>query len=113
MDRYDVLSPPVLSFLRDLVQRCRQAGVQLSVCGEMASRPLEAMALAGLGLRHLSLGPSDIGPVKAMLASLPCAGLAAYLARLYDLPDHSVRARLKNYALDRGVNLGADRSVAA
>ncbi|MDP8969046.1 MAG: phosphoenolpyruvate--protein phosphotransferase, partial [Actinomycetota bacterium] len=113
IDRYDVLSPPVLSFLRDLVQRCRQAGVQLSVCGEMASRPLEAMALAGLGVRHLSLSPSDLGPVKAMLASLPCARLTAYLARLYDLPDHSVRARLKNYAVDHGVNLGTDSPVAA
>ena len=50
IDRYDVLSPAALSFLHELVQRCRAAGVRLAVCGEMASRPLEAMALIGLGI---------------------------------------------------------------
>ena len=103
--RYDVLSPPALCFLRELVERCRRAGVSLSICGEMASRPLEAMVLLGLGVRQLSLVPADIGPVKAMIRSLRCGRLAAYLAHLYDLPDHSVRVRLRNYALDHGVQL--------
>jgi len=105
IDRYDVLSPPVLTFLRELVERCRDAGVQLSFCGEMASRPLEAMALIGLGVRRVSLTPSDVGPVKAMIRSLACGELACYLQRLYDLPDHSLRVRLHNYALDHGVQL--------
>jgi phosphotransferase system, enzyme I, PtsP len=103
--RYDVLSPPVLCFLRELVERCRAAGVSLSFCGEMASRPLEAMALLGLGVRELSLMPADFGPVKAMLRSLRCGRLATYLSQLYHLPDHSVRARLRHYALDHGVQL--------
>ncbi|MGH6915624.1 MAG: putative PEP-binding protein, partial [Geminicoccales bacterium] len=103
--RYDVLSPPALCFLRELVERCRRAGVTLSICGEMASRPLEAMVLLGLGVRQLSLVPADIGPVKAMVRSLRCGRLAAYLAHLYDLPDHSLRVRLRNYALDHGVQL--------
>jgi phosphotransferase system enzyme I (PtsP) len=105
VDRYDVLSPPVLCFLRELVERCREAGVSLSVCGEMASRPLEAMALLGLGVRQLSLMPADFGPVKAMLRSLRCGRLASYLSQLCHLPDHSVRARLRHYALDHGVQL--------
>ncbi|HEX6142205.1 MAG TPA: phosphoenolpyruvate--protein phosphotransferase [Geminicoccaceae bacterium] len=105
VDRYDPLSPPVLAFLLDLVERCRAAGVKLSFCGEMASRPLEAMALLGLGVRHLSLAPTAAGPVKAMLRSLPCAPLAPYLRKLSTLPDHSVRARLHHYALDHGVQL--------
>jgi phosphotransferase system enzyme I (PtsP) len=103
--RYDVLSPPALSFFRDLVERCRAAGVQLSVCGEMASRPLEAMALIGLGVRHLSLAPSEVGPVKVMLRSIDAAPLARYLRRLLDLPDHSLRGRLQAYAQDHGVAL--------
>jgi phosphotransferase system enzyme I (PtsP) len=105
IDRYDVLSPPVLSFLRELVEHCRRAGVALSICGEMASRPLEAMVLLGLGVRTLSLTPADVGPVKAMLRSLRCGRLAHYLGQLYDLPDHSLRVRLRNYALDHGVQL--------
>lgn len=105
IDRYDVLSPPVLCFVRELVKRCRQAGVSLSICGEMAARPLEAMVLLGLGVRQFSLMPADVGPIRAMLRSLRCGRLASYLRRLYDLPDHSVRSRLRNYALDHGVQL--------
>jgi phosphotransferase system enzyme I (PtsP) len=105
IERYDVLSPPVLSFLRESVERCRNAGVDLSICGEMASRPLEAMALLGIGIRQLSLTPADLGAVKAMVRSLRCGGLACYLNQLYDLPDHSVRDRLRGYALDHGVQL--------
>jgi phosphotransferase system, enzyme I, PtsP len=105
IDRYDVLSPPVLCFLRELVERCREAGVALSICGEMAARPLEAMVLLGLGVRDLSMTPSDIGPVKAMLLSLRCGQLAGYLDQLYHLSDHSLRDRLRHYALDHGVPL--------
>jgi phosphotransferase system enzyme I (PtsP) len=103
--RYDVLSPPVLCFLRELVERCRDAGVTLSICGEMAARPIEAMVLLGLGVRHLSVTPSEVGPVKAMLRSLRCGQLANYLSQLYDLSDHSLRDRLRHYALDHGVQL--------
>ena len=104
-DRYDVLSPPALSFLRALVMRCREAGVKLSVCGEMASRPIEAMALIGLGVRHLSLSPAQIGPVKAMLRSLDAGSLSTYMLRQLDLPDHSLRTRLLAYSRDHAVNL--------
>jgi phosphotransferase system enzyme I (PtsP) len=105
VDRYDVLSPPALSFFASLVERCRAAGVPLSVCGEMASRPLEAMALIGLGLRRLSVVPSEVGPVKAMLRSIDAARLEQYIRRLLDLPDHSLRGRLQAYAQDHGVVL--------
>lgn len=105
VDRYDVLSPAALSFFRDLVERCRAAGVRLSVCGEMASRPLEAMALIGLGVRELSLAPSEVGPIKVMLRSLDAGALAGYLHRLLDLADHSLRGRLQAYAQDHGVAL--------
>ena len=105
VDRYDVLSPPALSFFHDMVERCRAAGVRLAVCGEMASRPLEAMALIGLGVHYLSLTPSEVGPVKAMLRSLDAARLDHYLRGLLDLPDHSLRGRLQAYAQDHGVVL--------
>jgi phosphotransferase system enzyme I (PtsP) len=105
VDRYDVLSPPVLCFLRELVERCREAGVTLSICGEMAARPIEAMVLLGLGVRHLSVTAADVGPVKAMLRSLRCGQLSGYLDQLYDSSDHSLRDRLRHYALDHGVQL--------
>ncbi|MCB2053426.1 MAG: phosphoenolpyruvate--protein phosphotransferase, partial [Geminicoccaceae bacterium] len=104
-ERYDVLSPPALSFVRALAQQCTSAGVGLSVCGEMASRPIEAMALIGLGVRRLSLSPAQIGPVKAMLRSLDAGALASYLGGLLSLPDHSLRQRLGAWARDHSVDL--------
>ncbi len=105
VNRYDVLSPSVLCFISELVERCRMAGVSLSICGEIASKPLEAMVLLGLGVRQLSMTPSDVGPIKAMLRSLRCGRLSTYLRQLLDLPDRSLRVRLQNYALDHGVQL--------
>jgi phosphotransferase system enzyme I (PtsP) len=43
------------------------------VCGEIGGKPLEAMALIGLGFRSLSMAPTSIGPVKAMLLELNAA----------------------------------------
>src|SRR5690606_31734072 len=51
--RYDVLSPAVLSFLRHIVLKCQEHKKPLTLCGEMSGKPLEAMALMGLGLRRI------------------------------------------------------------
>ena len=104
-DRYDVLAPALLSFVHDLVQACRTRGVRLSVCGEMASRPLEAMALVGLGVRHLSVTAADLVPVKAMVRSVKASPLHEYLTSLREVSDHSLRGRLQAYALDHAVVL--------
>jgi phosphotransferase system enzyme I (PtsP) len=102
-DRYDVLSPGVLMMLRDLVRQCDAAKVPLSLCGEMAGRPLEAMTLIGLGFRSISMTPARVGAVRAMTRSLFIKPLAAYLDELLDSPDHSLRPRLRAFAKDHGV----------
>jgi phosphotransferase system enzyme I (PtsP) len=101
--RYDVLAPGLLKLLRDLAQQCTAADVPLSLCGEMAGRPLEAMALIGLGFRNISMPPATVGPVKAMIRSLNVRVLAEYLATLYDLADHSLRQKLAAFATDHGI----------
>ncbi len=55
-ERYDNLSPPVVSLLRDVVLHCEGADVPLSLCGEMGANPIDAMALIGIGLRNISRG---------------------------------------------------------
>jgi phosphotransferase system enzyme I (PtsP) len=104
-DRYDVLSPAMLNFLKQIVAACQRTGTPLSVCGEMAGHPLEAMALLGLGIRTLSMPSSAIGPVKAMVRSVFLPDLEEYVADLLPLPDHSLRERLRNFALDHQVAL--------
>ncbi len=104
--RYDPLSPAMLSVIAQLVARCAEAGRPISVCGEMAGRPLEAMALLGLGLYRLSMAPSAIGPVKTMLRSLDIGQLQAYLAdRIAQGHGGGLRRDLLAYARDHGVVL--------
>ena len=65
--RYDTLNISFLTFLQKIVHRCAQVGTALSFCGEDAGRPIEALALAGIGLRSLSMRPAAIGPVKDLI----------------------------------------------
>jgi phosphotransferase system enzyme I (PtsP) len=107
--RYDVLAPPVLTLLRQLVATCRAArggkGISLTLCGEMAGDPLEAMALIGLGFRQLSMAAPNVGPVKAMVRSLEACRVAEYLEELRESCDHSLRSKLTAFARDHGVAL--------
>ena len=68
-DRYDPLSPPFLRALQAIQTACAESGTPVSVCGEMAGRPLEAFALIALGYDRLSMPPSGVGPVKQMVLS--------------------------------------------
>ncbi|MCC6471224.1 MAG: phosphoenolpyruvate--protein phosphotransferase [Alphaproteobacteria bacterium] len=102
-DRYDVLSPPVLSLLGSLVKQAEAAGKPLALCGEMASRPIEAMALIGLGFRILSMAPSSVGPVKAMVRKLDTRPLADLVRDLCRRSEHSVRETLRTFARDHEV----------
>jgi phosphotransferase system enzyme I (PtsP) len=65
--RYDVLNLSFLRLLHQIVKRCLAAGTPLSFCGEAAGRPLQALALAAIGFRELSMRPAAIGPVKRVL----------------------------------------------
>lgn len=68
-DRYDPLSPPALRALEQIQRACAETGTPVSVCGEMAGRPLEAFALVALGFERLSMPPAGVGPVKQMVLS--------------------------------------------
>src|SRR4029077_17654096 len=74
-DRYDPLSMPMLALFREVIAKTRDAGVPLSMCGEMAGSPLEAMALIALGFRTLSMAATAIGPVKTMIRSLDASAV--------------------------------------
>ena len=104
-DRYDWLSPAILRFLARIVAACRAAGVPVGVCGEMGGRPLEAMALVGLGIERLSITPVAIGPVKAMLRSLDRGAVTAQMTALLGEAPRDLRARLTAWAVQAGVEL--------
>ncbi|HLY05554.1 MAG TPA: phosphoenolpyruvate--protein phosphotransferase [Rhizomicrobium sp.] len=101
--RYDPLCPAVLTLVRQIVRSAAEANGEVSLCGEMAGRPLEAMALIGTGLRTLSMQAPYIGPVKMMIRSLNCAEITDFVDRQCDRSDHSLRTRLSAFAAERGV----------
>jgi phosphotransferase system enzyme I (PtsP) len=101
--RYDALSPAVLTLVRQIVRSAADANGEVSLCGEMAGRPLEAMALIGTGMRTLSMQPANIGPIKMMIRSLDTRDLTQFVDRLCGRSDHSMRTRLSAFAAERGV----------
>lgn len=103
--RYDILSPGPLRMMADVVDKCRAADVPVSVCGEMAGRPLEAMTLIGLGYRRLSMASPWIGPVKQMTRSLDIAALSGALRPMLNGTDRTLRGKIREFALDHGVAL--------
>lgn len=80
--RYDLLSGPAFDVLEQLVQAAGAAGKPISLCGEAASRPLEALALAGIGLTTLSMSAGAILPVKAMFTALDLGAFRPVLAAI-------------------------------
>ncbi|MDX1484866.1 MAG: phosphoenolpyruvate--protein phosphotransferase [Alphaproteobacteria bacterium] len=102
-ERYDPLSPAALRVLRDVVKIADKGKLPISLCGEMASRPLDAMALIGLGYRSLSLSAPAIGPVKSMVRSLRRRALSDYMRTVLDSSERSLRDRLRAFAQDHGV----------
>ena len=80
--RYDFLSPAMLELVAQLVPLAAAAGVPVSVCGEVAGRPLEAIALAGLGITTLSMPATGLPRVKEALAALDLPTFRAVLASL-------------------------------
>ena len=76
-DLYQPLHPAILRMLRFVVDSAREAGIEVSLCGEMAADPLHAPLLVGLGLRRLSLAPREIPEIKARIRELSAAELAA------------------------------------
>ncbi len=103
--RYDALSTAPLRFIKQLIHGAANHKVPVTVCGEMAGRPIEAMALVGLGIRSLSMAPAAIGPVKSMILSLDKADFETYLNKLLDQPAHVLREELTSYAKKWGIEI--------
>jgi phosphotransferase system, enzyme I, PtsP len=95
--RYDTLNLSFLTFLQKIVHRCEQAGTTLSFCGEDAGRPVEALALAAVGLRSLSMRPASIGPVKDLILRAEIPAVAELFEAAKRRGDENLRPELEVY----------------
>lgn len=106
-DRFDVLGRPFLRVLRDIVRAGERHATPVTLCGEMAGKPISAMALLGLGLRSVSMSATALGPVKAMLLSLEAEKLGVVMEEALNdtRPVRSVRQILTDFAAENGIPL--------
>ncbi|MEM1164150.1 MAG: putative PEP-binding protein, partial [Pseudomonadota bacterium] len=92
--RYDVLTPSFLRFLEQIIARCAEQDTRLSFCGEAAGRPLEAIALAALGFRDLSMRAAAIGPVKQALIEADLSQVRDMIAAHHEAGHRDIRAAI-------------------
>ncbi|MCE2738613.1 MAG: phosphoenolpyruvate--protein phosphotransferase [Rhodobacter sp.] len=99
--RYDTLNSGFLQFLDHIVQRCAKAGTPLSFCGEDAGRPLEALCLAAMGLRMLSMRPASVGPVKSLLRRMDLAEVRGVIDAAIASGAQSVRPQITEWLAEQ------------
>ncbi len=98
--RYTPLHPAVLRLIRSAVEAAETHGIEVSCCGEMASEPLSAFALIGLGVRQLSVAPNAVSRVKQVVRAIHASAAttsarAALAARTTEESEVILRAGLE------------------
>ena len=101
--RYDWLSPAILRFIRRVLREAAAHRVDAAVCGEMGGRPLEALALLGLGLRRLSITPAAVGPIKALVQQVNLGEITGAMEGWLAHPPADMRSTLGEWAAARGL----------
>ncbi len=103
-ERYDWLSPAILRFLRRVQLSVAGYDIDVTVCGEMGGRRLEALALLGIGIRRLSITPASVGPVKELVRKVDLADITETMNRWLSAPPGNLRDALTNWAHERGID---------
>ncbi|ARO13551.1 phosphoenolpyruvate-protein phosphotransferase [Ketogulonicigenium robustum] len=99
--RYDLMDPAYLGLIEMILAKCAAGHTPITFCGEDAGRPLEALALAAMGFRSLSMRPASIGPVKNMLRRIDLAA-ARELIDSHRHKGENPRAALKSWLMVQG-----------
>lgn len=102
-ERYDFLSQPMFDILEQLAVEGAAAGVPVSVCGEAASRPLEALVIAALGIHTLSMPAGGILPIKAMFSQVDLKAFRAVLAAIRRGGGMNLREPIATWAREQSV----------
>ncbi len=103
--RFDPLSPAALRVLKEIAEKSKAHKVDFALCGEMAGRPIEAMALIALGYRSISMAPASVGPVKAMVLSANAKKLRQFVLELLDKNCSNIRRELTEFARKENIDI--------
>jgi phosphotransferase system enzyme I (PtsP) len=104
-NRYSAVNRTFLRILKQIVDKADEYNTSLTLCGEIAGRPISAMALLALGYKSISMSPTLIGPVKAMLLELDVADLRKTLLPAIDeaKEETTIMELLTDYADRHGI----------
>lgn len=95
-ERFTPLHPAVVRQLATVQAAAERAGIPVSVCGEMASDPVAAVLLIGLGYHRLSIAPPAIPLVKWVVRHVPASEARTAAQAALVAPDSAtVRATLR------------------
>ena len=103
--RYDACNPAAIRALRMIVEAADRAQIPVSVCGELAGRPVDALMLMALGYRHLSMSPLSVGPIKAMVLDLDLGALQQRVTQALEASETeaTIRPALEQWAHQHGL----------
>ena len=104
-ERYDWLSVSIMRFLRRVQANLVGHTVDVTVCGEMGGRRLEALALLGIGIRRLSITPAAVGPIKELVRKVDLPEIEAAMTQWLSAPPSNLRQTLVEWAEARGIEI--------
>ena len=85
---YHPLHPAILRMVRATAEAARNAGISVAMCGEMASDPLYALVLLGLGVTELSMVPRSVPAVKEIIRSSTMDEARALIREIWSYPTY-------------------------
>ena len=97
--RYDAISAPRMRAFKTIADAAKKHGKPLTMCGELAGRPIESLALMAVGIERLSMAASSVGQIKELVLSLDLAQLRAQMATALDEDQGDLDVREFLYAL--------------
>lgn len=99
---YDHLTPAFLDFVRDIITRAQQAGITVSLCGEMASDAKAQPLLLGAGLRQFSMASSKVASSKRRLSQFNTTQCETLLNEVVELENGAQVASAVEEFLNQG-----------
>jgi phosphotransferase system enzyme I (PtsI) len=103
--RFTPFHPALLEMFKRTADAGREAGVEVSVCGELAASPLGAYLLLGLGITTLSVAPAALPEIKKVIRSVPVWDARERVAMALDAPDSASVQRILREGLSEWLDL--------
>ena len=105
---YDPIALPRLRAIRLVVDAAARHNKPVTMCGELAGKPMEALALMAIGMTRLSMSPASVGPIKEMILNMELKPIqAAVAAALGDGADGvSIRQLLTEWVEKQNLPMG-------